>query len=141
MRIFMSGEIDRSVGEKFIALSNDIEAKLRVLNDRNYGNEVTNIGIIPIVVTQKLLDNGFFKERRLFQRKDKGADYRLRINIDKFLNGDESTRRLLIIKNIVCSVRDLARKAKKDFDAKSFERDILDVLGVTREEIDALEMF
>jgi hypothetical protein len=141
MRIFMSGEIDKSVYDIFSQISNDVETRLKILKDKNYGNEVLNIGIIPIIATESLIDKGFFKERRLFQRKTKGADYRLRINIDRFLNGDDETKRLLIIKNIIVAVRDLGRKAKKDFDAQSLERDILEILGVTKERIEAIDMY
>lgn len=137
MKIFISGEIDDTVGYSFSKIAfKDIGAKLKVLIDRSYGSEVTNIGIIPVIVRPSAIAAGFWKERRLFQRKQNSADYRLRIDFIKFLNSDNKTRRLLIIKNIIDSIRDLGRKAKKDFDAKSLEKDILDILGVSYSDLD-----
>jgi hypothetical protein len=113
---------------------------IKILNDKNYGTALVDIGIIPIIMSQELLDAGFFKERRLLKRKEKSADYRLKIDYEKFMNGDDETRRLLIIQNIIDSIRDLGRKLKKDFDAQSLENDILNTLGVAKEDIDRIGM-
>jgi len=140
MKFFMSGELDHSVSRVFIDIANDIGNKLNsVLKDRDYGRDVIKIGIIPVVVTQEFWDEGF-KERRLWQRKDQSADYRLRINLEKFLNSDDEMRRLLIIKNIIVSIRDLGRKAKKGFDAQLLENDVLSILGIAKKDIDKIEM-
>jgi len=138
----MSGELDATIGNKYGVLAYAIESELnKALKDKNYGSAIENIGIIPVIITQELLNAGFFKERRLFKRKEKSADYRLRINYEKFMSGNDVTRRLLIIKNIIVSIRDLGRKAKKDFDAQSLENDILATLGVNNEDVDGIEIY
>ena len=53
----------------------------------------------------------------------------------------EETKRLLLIKNIIVSIRDLGRKAGKSFDAASMEEDILGILGVEKEMIDGIELY
>jgi hypothetical protein len=138
----MSGELDTTIADKYRILAYPMEAELNnALIDKNYGSAIEDIGIIPVLITPELLNAGFFKERRLFKRKEKSADYRLRINYEKFLNGNDVTRRLLIIKNIIVSIRDLGRKAKKDFDAQSLENDILATLGVTSEDVNKIEIY
>ncbi len=140
MKIFISGELDKPVCDSFLVIRDKIEDTLKILNNRSYGSEILDICIVPIIATQSSLDAGFFKERQLLHRRDKSADYRFRINIEKFLNGDDETKRLLIIKVIIVSVRELGRKAKRDFDAMVLEEDILTVLEVSREEVDAIDM-
>lgn len=136
----MSGEVDASVSEPFREVRNDIQKKLKVLEKNDYGSEVESLGVIPIVacLTPELENAGFFKERQLFSKKKKDADFRLRINYEKFINADEATKRLLVIKNVIDSVRLLSEKAKKDFDAKRLEADILAVCEVSKETIDSL---
>jgi hypothetical protein len=136
MDFFMSCEMDKQVGDIYPEIEKEIESKLNTLKDKDYGSAVTSIGIIPIIVGQSLLDEGFFKERRLFSRKNKEADYRLRIDLKRFMESDNETRRLMVIKNVIESVRSLGEKAKKDFDAKTLEEDILRVLNVTIEKVD-----
>lgn len=142
MEIFLSGEIDIEVDGAFSEISKEIETKLGSLKDKNYGSELQSIGIIPIIVnlSPEYEEAGFFKERMLFKRKQKDADYRLRINFEKFVSGDHNTKRLLLIKNIIDSIRSLGIKAKKDFDAITLEKDILNLLDIDAETINKIEI-
>ena len=140
MEIFMSGEIDSSVSDLFGEVCNEIEQKLKVLETNDYGTEVESIGIIPIIVnlSPDLEDAGFFKERKLFSKKKKDADYRLRIDYAKFVNADREIKKLLILKNVITCIRLLSEKATKDFDAKRLENDIFMLFEVAKEKIDAI---
>jgi hypothetical protein len=142
MNIFLSGETDKEVSEDFNEIRKEIESKLMNLRDKNYGSELQSIGIIPIIVNlpQEYEEAGFFKERKLFKRKEKDADYRLRINFEKFVSGDTNARRLLLTKNIIDSIRSLGTKAKKDFDSFSLEKDILHLLEIDEETINKIEI-
>lgn len=103
MEIFLSGETDMEVAEQFREIRNEFEAKLESLKDKNYGSELQSIGITPIVVnlSPEYEESGFFKERKLFKKKEKDAGYRLRINFEKFVSGDYNIKRLLLAKNII----------------------------------------
>jgi hypothetical protein len=142
MNLFLSGEIDIEVDRAFSEVRKEIDSKLISLKDKDYGNELQSIGIIPIIVnlSPEYEEAGFFKERMLFKRKQKSADYRLRIDFGKFINGDYNTRRLLLAKNIIDSIRSLGTKAKKDFDAISLEKDILDLLEIDEKTINKVEI-
>jgi hypothetical protein len=142
MDIFMSGEVDAKIGDEYRELRKEIEKKLKQLQANSYGEEVGNIAIIPIIVNLKpdLENAGFFKEKKQFSKKSKEADFRLRINYDKFVNSNLNTKRLLIIKNVIESIRFLGTKAKVDFDANRLEVDILNLFVVEKGLVDSLEM-
>lgn len=132
MRFFLSGELEGDIAEEFINIISEIGSELEGLNSNNYGSEVEEIAIIPIVakITPEYEDAGFFKERKLFKRKSKEADFRLRIDYETFLSADYATRKILIIRNIIRSIRILGGKAKSDFNAIKLEQDILQIFDI-----------
>ncbi|MDE7550268.1 dihydrolipoamide succinyltransferase [Bacillus anthracis] len=132
MRFFLSGELEGDIAEEFINIISEIGSELEGLNSNDYGSEVEEIAIIPIVakITPEYEDAGFFKERKLFKRKSKEADFRLRIDYETFLSADYATRKILIIRNIIRSIRILGERAKSDFNAIKLEQDILQVFDI-----------
>lgn len=132
MRFFLSGELEGEIAEGFINIISEIGSDLEKLNSNNYGSEVEEIAIIPIVVniTPEYEAAGFFKERKLFKKKSKVADFRLRIDYETFLSVDYATRKILIIENIIQSIRLLGEKATSDFNAIKLEQDILQVFDM-----------
>lgn len=132
MRFFFSGELEGDIAEEFINIISEIGSELEGLNSNDYGSEVEEIAIIPIVakITPEYEDAGFFKERKLFKRKSKEADFRLRIDYETFLSADYATRKILIIRNIIRSIRILGERAKSDFNAIKLEQDILQVFDI-----------
>ncbi|EPC8420115.1 MULTISPECIES: Imm44 family immunity protein [Bacillus] len=132
MRFFLSGELEGDIAEEFINIISEIGNELEGLNSNDYGSEVEEIAIIPIVVniTSEYEDAGFHKERKLFKRKSKEADFRLRIDHETFLSADYATRKILIIRNVIQSIRILGGKAKSDFNAIKLEQDILEVFDI-----------
>ncbi|KAA0786723.1 dihydrolipoamide succinyltransferase [Bacillus wiedmannii] len=132
MRFFLSGELEGDIAEEFINIISEIGSELEGLNSNNYGSEVEEIAIIPIVakITPEYEDAGFFKERKLFKRKSKEADFRLRIDYETFLSADYATRKILIIRNVIRSIRILGERAKSDFNAIKLEQDILQVFDI-----------
>ncbi|MEX3418989.1 dihydrolipoamide succinyltransferase [Bacillus sp. HSTU-bmb18] len=132
MRFFLSGELEGDIAEEFINIISEIGSELEGLNSNDYGSEVEEIAIIPIVakITPEYEDAGFFKERKLFKRKSKEADFRLRIDYETFLSADYATRKILIIRNIIQSIRILGEKAKSDFNAIKLEQDVLQIFDI-----------
>ena len=132
MKFFLSGEIDGTrphdlIDKKFQLASTYIEEKLTpLLAEGNYGEEVLELNIIPIIakLSPEMEEAGWYKERRLFKRKSNSTDFRLRINYDEFSAGTDDSRVQLIIDNIIQSVRVLSTRAKNDFAGKQLELDI-----------------
>lgn len=135
MKFFISAEIYGDVD--FMATGKKVEKKLNLsLEEKSYGSCLEEIGIIPTVLSEYFARPK--KERRLFQRKTKSADYRLFIDYNKFRTGDSRIRELLLINNIVCSIEDLTRKAKGKFFGKELIDDILELFQTSLEELKTL---
>ncbi|MGQ8366184.1 Imm44 family immunity protein [Glaciecola sp. 1036] len=128
MRFFISGEIDWTVDKEFqrasLAVRNTLE---EFLNQRDYGSELKELNIFPIIenAPREMIEQGWHKERKLFKRSSKSSDFRLKIDYHAFLNGSDSDRVNLIVKNILTAVEILGIRAKKDFDHERLKQDIL----------------
>ncbi len=94
------------------------------MDKNNYGDAINLISIIPTIFSPKTFEALPYKERKYFSWKNKEADYRLRIDYDKFIKGDDLTKRNLILDNIIQSIRLLNKKVKKGFEGKKLENDI-----------------
>ncbi|MFC7677816.1 Imm44 family immunity protein [Paenibacillus sp. GCM10028914] len=138
MEFFMTSEIHFDVRKDFQVIKSEIDEKMKLLEDRSYGDKVEQLSLIPIIVHKDLLEEGFFKERVMYKKKDKDTDIRLQIDHQTFKNADKETKRLLVINNIVNSVRALGLKLMSGFDAASLERDILELFNVTKDDLDQL---
>jgi hypothetical protein len=122
-------------------ISNEIENKIKnYVVDKEYGTELEDIGVIPIIIkfNEEMEKEGWFKERVLFKKSKKDADIRLRIDFDKFVKGDTEKKKLLLIDNVIRSVRAISKKAKKDFRAHELEADILKLFNLTAKDLEAL---
>lgn len=138
MKIFISGEVDSKIGDDFSNIRNDLQVALEKIKSYDYGDSIKSIAIIPIIikVVPELEEAGFFQERRLIRKKAKEADYRLRINYDKFIKSDYFGKRNLIISNILQCIREINMRITVGFDDKKLEEDILNILCVKKEELD-----
>lgn len=130
MRFFFSGELDVSVAEAFRAVRTSVEQRLNEFcGEREYGPAVSKIGIIPIVLRPEfMLDR---KERRLFQRATRSADYRLVIDYRRFLEGSPRDQELLLVRNVIASVLDLGGKTGPQFRSDDLARDIATLFQVS----------
>lgn len=134
MRFFLSGEVDALVSDLFRQVRNRVEDRLNAFfADRDYGPALKQIAIIPVILSGKWRDA--FPERRLFQRKQAKADYRLWIDFDRMRAGPDEVRGRLLLRNIVDAVTDLSRKAGKGFDGERFIADLLTLFGITPSEL------
>ena len=137
MKFFMSSESDGrydNFEEPLRKISNEVESVIKgCIKDKDYGSEVEDFAVICIIIKfdKQMEAEGWFKERRLFKRKAKEADMRLRVDYDKFVKGDDTVKRLLLIDNVIRSVQELGKLAKKDFRAEELQEDILRVFNLS----------
>lgn len=124
MKFWFSGEIDHRVGEEYRQTMLRVEARLNsCCGDRDYGDAITEIAIIPMILSPQFLRGR--PERRLWQRKKHGADYRTIIDFEAFRRGGNSDRERLLVENTLDAIRDLQRKIGKCFDGEALASDIL----------------
>ena len=144
MDFFMTYEIDsryNNFGDILRKIGNDIEVKIKnFLKEKNYGTEIQDLSIIPIIIkfNEQMEKEGWFKEKITYKKSKNQADIRLKINYDKFVNGDEITKKLLLIHIIIKSIRELSKKAKNNFKANELEEDILKLFNLTISDLEKL---
>lgn len=71
---------------------------------------------------------GGYKERKLYKRKTKEADIRLRIDYNEFIHASEEERLNIYNNHIVQSIRTLQKKLGPDFDYSKLEEDVKQAL-------------
>lgn len=127
MKFFATSEAYKTVSSKLMTAQNVIEKKIiSLINEKNYGNDVTFWGYISISNPSKLYDAGFFKEIKKYSKKKKEVECRLRIDYDKMIKADEKEALRLVCESILRSV-DIAEKELKikNFDFTVFRDDLL----------------
>lgn len=128
MKFWFSAELDHRVADSYRPVRVRVETRLNALcGDRQYGDAIIKIAIIPMILGPEFLEGR--PERRLWQRKQRAADYRTIIDFDAFLNGGEAERERLLIENILDAIRDLQRKAGASFLGEALISDILAEFG------------
>jgi len=134
VRFFFSGEIDGLVDDLYRPVRQLVEQRLNVaLGSKEYGSALSNIGIIPIIVPREVRLRR--KERKLFQRKQHSADYRLYIDLEHFRSGGIDDRVRLLLRNVITAVEDLQRKAGRSFNGEALASDILEVFHCNRADL------
>lgn len=124
MKFWFSGELDHRIVEAYRPVRTHVEARLNTrCGNRHYGDAVKEIAIIPIILGPEFLKGR--RERRLWQRKQRTADYRMIIDFEKFKLGDEVEREHLLVANTLDAVHDLQRKIRDGFDGASLATDIM----------------
>lgn len=80
---------------------------------------LTDIGIIPICMSQRLLQQGFGNERTYVSRKRGRADIRLQIDYAAFAAATQAERRELCRQNIIRAAQILQKRDP------TFQKDLL----------------
>ena len=124
MEFFLSGELNAEIADAYAPVRRHVEERLNTsLSAKEYGSAVRSIGVIPMILRPESRLSR--PERKLFQRKACGADYRTAIDFEKFRDGNESVRQQLLVRNVVEAVEDLQRKAGRTFQGHALMQDIL----------------
>ena len=116
MEIFLGAEIEGPATSKWFDLQKEFSELLGELKDENYGDSLTSIGIISILMHPEYFEGEGYKERRYYSRKNKEADIRLRINYSDFVNANNETRKGIYISHILEAITIAGNKAGDGFD-------------------------
>lgn len=107
-----------------------------------FSEDMTDIGIIINCFPDDLMAAGFGKPRIMLRYKEGSADIRLPMPYVDFINADDDTRSLMIVKNIVRSVEAIGERCRKSrrarFDSKGMAEEILALVGVERSALDGV---
>lgn len=138
--IFLSSEAWRDSGNIIREIRNkNVEPKIINILPKNYGSKIIYIGIITICVLKHQEKD--WTERRLIQWKQNGADIRLHMNYDKFMNGNEEQRYLMYCKNIIDSLKVVRDRCKKDLRGQDLIDDVMNALEITETDLNEIEKY
>ena len=138
--LFISCEIWREANNVSIILR-DISKKIDEKNFdiSQYSQNIESIGIIVNCHPNENIVAGWGKPRKYINYKRKYADIRLPIPYDDFINSDYDTQYLMVVENIVESLKvidDKCRKSKRAiFDSESIINDLLHRLEISHESL------
>lgn len=91
--------------------------------EKKYSELINIVGIVPIIAPQELINQGKYKEKRLCSPTYGFADVQLFIDYDSYVNGNIEDKKILIVTNVLKSVKAIKGKGKIDY--KSFETDMV----------------
>ena len=128
MTFFLSCEAQSGGAGLLMRYHQLTQPRLNILSDRCYGQELTEIAIISIFVSDDLFEDGGWRERKLFQRKNHSADLRLRLNYREFLSATSEHRANLYCAHILDSIETLRKKVSRDFQFDALVHDIRTIL-------------
>ena len=140
MTFFLSCEAQAGGAGLLMRYHQLTQPRLNTLTDRCYGQELTDISIITILVADELFEDGGWRERKLFQRTSHSADLRLRLNYREFLSATPDHRATLYCTHILNSIETLRRKVSREFQFDVLIQDIQTILHdpVFRSELTAI---
>ena len=131
MKFLISGEIsdlqkEDLIPEKWGRIRRKVEDKLNQnLSENDYGDAINYIFLAPMILQDDVDFYARIKERKVVRRKEKSADFRLRIDYLKFASADDSIREKMLLKNIIDAVRIIHQRTRREFNGEKLESDIL----------------
>lgn len=121
MKFWMSEEVMSDVGSAYMDARKEVESFLNQrLSGKNYGEGLDELAFIGMVLSA---DGPPYKEVKKYTKKDKTAEFRLRIDHATFKSADERGQRSLIAEAVARAIALLPTLGIRGFDHENFERD------------------
>ncbi len=89
-----------------------------------YTGVIDTIGITPIIAPKQILNQGTWKEIKKISLTYRMANISLNTDYDDFIVADITSKKKMIIENILNSMYVVKRKLKNDFNYNQIEKDI-----------------
>ncbi len=121
--VFFSTEAQAPASVPLMKILNRFESKMEKVR---YSDNLDSIGIIPVCMSERMLSQGFGKERNYVSMKKRSADIRLRIDYEAFLATDDRGRVQLCK---ACVARAAAYLKRKD-PSFQYEKFMVDLQSV-----------
>ena len=129
MKFFLGAETYAPAQNYWMEARRIIEPQLEKLSSSSYGDGLSSIAIISIILPDQFFEHGGYKERRLYKRKSGEADIRLRIDFKQFIRAKPEQRLDLYARHIIECVQTLNGKLSRDFHFDVLLSDLLSVLS------------
>jgi hypothetical protein len=123
--LFVSPEVSKEITFDDANLITLIGKQVKnLLLENDYGDAVKEVAIIPTIFSEGTYKVLAYKERKIYSPKKKEAEFRLKIDFEKFVRGNDAEKKKMILDNFIESITILSEKVRKDFDGKRLIRDI-----------------
>ena len=111
--MFLSTEAKSPASTSLIKILVDVEkAFQKKYKNEKFSDELEQISIIPICISNDMINQGFGKERRYVSLKKQIADIRIQIPYLDFIGSGEKQQAILCKKNIIEAVKYISKKDK-----------------------------
>ena len=120
------------IDEEIICMCNHIT---EYIEDKDFSEIIKMVDVIPVVAPKENLEQGLWREDILFTKSIGRISIFKHIDYNKYINGTVEERKKLTIKCIIESIWMIKKKPRTKFNAKQFEKDLLDFVGYSKEEL------
>ncbi len=127
MKIFLTAECEALGGSLLGSIQKIVSKGMRDLKEKEYGEELTEISIITVLLQEKYFEDGDFSESSFFSRKHRYAVIRKRLNLRRFLLSSPTMRYQMYCDHIIAAIKTLQRKVSRQYQ---FEELLLDIQSV-----------
>lgn len=93
------------------------------VREKEYSDVIHIIGILPIIAPKSVIDKGLCKTHKKCEPKAGFASICLQMDYEEYVNADISTKKKLMIDNILASVKSVSKRGKLNYSL--FEEDVL----------------
>lgn len=123
MKIWMSGEIQEDVYDGYVRAERNIESLINEnLKDAQLGDGLVKLAYIAII---KSIESSDYPEIKKYRKRDRTAEFRLKIPHGAFLNArNDMERHRLVAGSLVRAIRLLPEFGIENFDYEGFEANI-----------------
>lgn len=139
MNIFLSSEAHVSASVIICYNIRIIKSKIKTINVNDYTDVIDEIGIIINCFPIEEMNAGWGKRREYISYKNRFADIRLPIDFDELVSADRHKQYLMVINNIIESLKVIKRRLDKKKMRFDFERMVQDIL--CKLEVEQSELF
>ncbi|MEE1320849.1 MAG: Imm44 family immunity protein [Acutalibacteraceae bacterium] len=143
MELFLSIEAQNADNSGLADILRKVTRELSFVTDKNkglenidnYGLEFKSIAIIPTCVDDDFWVALGWKERIKISRKNRAADIRLRMDYNRFVAETNENKRIMFIKIIIESIKEVQSRSKKDFNGDKLIEDIFTATNLTEAQV------
>ena len=128
MEIFLGAETEGPAAGKWFVLQKEFSRLLLDIKGKTYGDNLSSIGVISIIMRDKYFEHGGYKERAYYNSKKKEADVRLRLDYNKFIRSNDVERKEMYIEHILTCIQIAGKKAGNAFDVDQLLFDVKNLL-------------
>ena len=93
------------------------------VREKEYSDVIHIVGILPIIAPKSVIDKGLCKTQKKCEPRAGFASICLQVDYEEYVKADISTKKKLMIDNILASVKSVSKRGKINYSL--FEEDVL----------------